>query len=456
LAVGPVGAKCQESKNRISQVFRKKRRRRRARRIRLDQSARVRSIALLLAFPFLAACSSHSGGPHATAGAATAATPGPDDSGDPGSPLPALPLGTQSRWIVDANGKRFKLASVNWYGAEELDHVVAGLDLRDVHDIARTIRALGFNSVRLPFSNELVETNPSVDPARLAANPALVGLPALDVLDAVIDALAHDGLVVILDDHTSRADWCCSETDGNGLWFQDAYPESSFLADWVTMATRYANQPAVVGVDLRNELRAANGQSPTWGTPAGGDPTLDWHAEAERAGNAVLAVNPELLVVVEGLNYANDLTGPYSLPVELSVPNRLVYSAHDYAFDHSGLTSYAELKTRLGDEWGYILAQGMPYTAPVWVGEFGTCHTSDSCVSGSTGQGLWFSGIREYLTEADIDWSYWAFNGTEASGTGRTLGAEETYGVLDRTWTQPASATLAGALSAIQAPTQGP
>src|SRR5690349_16112695 len=47
--------------------------------------------------------------------------------GDPGRPLPALPLRTSGRFIVDANGKRFKLASANWYGAEERDFVVAGL-----------------------------------------------------------------------------------------------------------------------------------------------------------------------------------------------------------------------------------------------------------------------------------------------------------------------------------------
>jgi endoglucanase len=378
------------------------------------------------------------------------------DASDPGAPLPALPLQTTSRWIVDAHGKRFKLASVNWYGAEELDHVVAGLDINDLHVIAASIRKLGFNSVRLPLSNEMVELDPVIDPARLSANPSLVGLTALGVLDAVIAALAHEGLVVILDDHVSRADWCCSDTDGNGLWFQTAYPESSWLADWRTLATRYLNQPAVVGVDLRNELRPANGQTPTWGVPSGGDATLDWHAAAERGGNAVLGVNAALLVFVEGLNYANDLTGAYSLPVQLAVANRLVYSAHDYSFDHSGLTSASALDTTLGDNWGYLLGQGQPYTAPVWVGEFGTCHTSDTCVDDTSGQGFWFNAFTQYLAGADIDWSYWALNGTEARGTGRTLGAEETYGVLNLTWSAPASATLESALVAIAPATQGP
>jgi endoglucanase len=46
-----------------------------------------------------------------------------------------------------------------------------------------------------------------------------------------------------------------------------------------------------VGADLRNELRSGA----TWG---GSDPKLDWHAAAERGGNAVLGVNPLLLIMV--------------------------------------------------------------------------------------------------------------------------------------------------------------
>lgn len=383
----------------------------------------------------------------------------PTDAG--GAPLPALPLQVSGRWIVDANGKRFKLAAVNWYGAEEEDFVVAGLDKLPLATIAHEIRALGFNAVRVPWSNQMFESDPPIGAPLLSANPGLQGKTALGVLDAVIGALAHEGIVVILDDHTSDANWCCSDTDGDGLWYTPKYPETSWIADWRAIIARYASQPAVVGADLRNEPRkvcpctdgGCTCQVATWG---GSDPNVDWHAAAQRGGNAVLGANSKLLVFVEGVSYANDLTGVYSLPVSLSVPNRLVYEAHDYAWDHSGLQSAAQLHTVLGNWWGYILAQGKSYTAPVWVGEFGTCHASASCVTGSTGQGLWFSALGQYLTGADIDWSYWALNGTEARGSGRTYGAEETYGVLDTAWSAPALSNLTAALQAIQPATQGP
>ncbi len=412
------------------------------------------------------------GGAGADASAGAGADADADAGADadvPGAALPALPLRTSSRWIVDANGQRFKLASVNWYGAESKDYVVAGLDRQDLASIAKSIRTMGFNSVRLPWSNEMVETDPPIDAARLAKNPALVGEHALAVLDAVVDALAQQGLVVILDNHRSDADWCCDVAHDDGLWHTSDYPESKWLADWRGIVTRYASQPAVVGVDLRNELRPALSagapstctdcgvgcacDTPVWG---GGDSLLDWHAAAERGGNAVLAVNPALLVIVEGLGYALDLTGVYNLPVALGVPDRLVYSAHDYSFSHAAYATYADMKTDLGDRWGYILTQGTSYTAPIWVGEFGTDHTQATSVDDTSGQGFWFESLRTYLVEADIDWCYWALNGTEATGFSRTLGAEETYGVLSTAWDAPALPALLTALQAIQAKTQGP
>jgi hypothetical protein len=81
------------------------------------------------------------------------------------------------------------------------------------------------------------------------------------------------------------------------------------------------------------------------------------------------------------------------------------------------------------------------YTAPVWVGEFGTCHTSPKCVSDSTGQGLWFSAIGSTSPGR-----------TSTGGTGaqRHRGARhrahlrlgETYGVLDVAWSAPACRIL--------------
>ncbi len=373
------------------------------------------------------------------------------------APRPALPLRTEGRWIVDAHGRRFKLAGVNWYGAEQKDFVVGGLDRAPLASIASSIRSMGFNSVRIPWSNEMVETNPRVGLDHLRANPALLGKRALEVLDAVIEALWAEGLVVILDNHMSDADWPNGERDGNGLWWNDRYPEKSWIADWRALARRYRSVPAVVGADLRNEPRPAvladgKRRVPVWGGP---DPEVDWRAAAERCGNAVLEENPDLLIIVEGVNYSSDFSGATER-IPFRVPNRLVWSPHDYSWFHDGLRSHAQLHEDLGRRWGFLLVQGKPWTAPVWVGEFGTSHETQDHVYAESGPGLWCAGFRAYLHAADIDWCYWALNGTQSRGATRTFGAEETFGVLDREWKAAALPRHLDAFRSLEPATSGP
>ncbi|MCA1663307.1 MAG: glycoside hydrolase family 5 protein [Myxococcales bacterium] len=430
-------------------------------------TARGAAKTLLLALALVAGCDDDSApallefGMPADFAARDLALPTDNSDGAAARPLPPLPLRTSGRFIVDAAGKRFKLAAVNWYGAEEIDHVVAGLDRQPLELLARAIADAGFNAMRLPWSNELIELDPVVGDATVAANPSLRGKHAMEVFDAVAAALGRQGLVVILDNHTSAAGWCCTLTDGNTLWYNNAYPEASWLADWRAIVTRYLGEPAVVAADLRNEPRGMA----AWG---GSDPAVDWRAAAMRGGNAVLGVNPRLLVMVEGINYSLDFTGIHDAAtgITLAVANRLVWSPHDYGFDHNDIVSYdttePALKTELGNKWGFLLVQGQPYSAPLWVGEFGTCNTADSCVdyADNTKNGFWFAGVRRYLHDADIDWAYWPWNGTEANGAptapGRHVGDAETYGVLNASWTGPALPSLLTSLQALQPATQGP
>ena len=354
---------------------------------------------------------------------------------------PAVPLHTSGRFIVDSNGTRVHLAGVNWYGAESSDYVVAGLQTATLQSIVQQIKSMGFNVVRLPWSNQLYESNPVVPSYALAANTSMQGENALTVLDQVIAALTNAGIMVILDNHNSNAEWCCSTTDGNSLWYNAQYPQANWIADWQGMAQRYQSNPMVIGVDLRNEPRSPA----TWG----GTAANDWHAAAVLGGNAVLGVNPHLLVLVEGINYATDLTGIANLPVQLSVPNQLVYEAHNYGFDYSGLTGYTDYSNQATTKWGYLATGSNPQ--PLWVGEFGTCNGSATCInSGSNGDlGFWFNMITAYFKQNGIDWTYWAVNGTQSTGSGRTYGAAESYGVLNSSWNGGANGALTARLQSM-------
>ncbi len=236
-----------------------------------------------------------------------------------------FPLHTSGVHIVDVNGNRVRLTGVNWYGAEGTDYVVTGLQYNTLPNIARLIRQMGFNVVRLPWSNQLYESNPVISNSVLTANPGLQGLTALQIMDKVIDALGAEGLMVIIDNHDSTACGGC-KADANQLWYNSSYPETAWISDWEGMASRYASKPWVIGADLRNELRG----SASWpGTGSACSPGTDWNTAAERGGNAILGVNSNLLIFVEGLANAGDLSSAGSIPVSLSVANRLVYEVHD-------------------------------------------------------------------------------------------------------------------------------
>jgi endoglucanase len=396
--------------------------------------------------------------------------------------LPALPLHVRGRSVVDPHGHRVKLAGVNWYGAEGLDRVPAGLQCQSIDAVAAHIAADGFNVVRLPWATSTwVGAAPSVPPVAVAANPQLRGVDARGVFDAVIAGLARHGLMVILDNHVTRADWCCSGTDGNALWWEGYDPRhpphwsrmsarartAYFLAGhrqwlraWRAVAARYGArgshpQRAVVGADLRNEPRIdwTLGIRPAWTTrnvPA----WQDWPRAAEQGGNTVLRANPRLVVAVEGLKYATDLRGAAQRPIRLRRAHHRIYSAHDYPFFHAATISYAALHARLGERWGYLLARGHRWTAPVWVGEFGACHPDGP----SCGDGAWFGAFTRYLRDGDIDFAYWSVNGTGARGGGepstctqtpRFPGCDEGYGISDVSWARDVSPALSVALRSL-------
>ena len=100
-----------------------------------------------------------------------------------------MPLSTLGRFVVDAHGRRVRLAGVNWYGFHEDLGVAPGLEHTDRRALARLIAGLGFNSVRLPFSLWMTEQTTPVPDQYLAANPDLAGATPMQVYDACVQAL---------------------------------------------------------------------------------------------------------------------------------------------------------------------------------------------------------------------------------------------------------------------------
>lgn len=398
----------------------------------------------------------------------------------PPSRPPALGFGywhTAGPTIEDALNRPVRIAAVTWFGAESTTWVPGGLDFQPYTRIMDLTKRLGFNTIRLTFSNEMVERDPVVTRG-VAANPAFKGKRALNVFDAIVSYAGKIGLKIILDDQrsvaapTSRAHPNKVSNLNEPLWYTKRYPANAWLRDWKTLANRYLGNTTVIGFDLRNEphtggpgpwtLKAYLHQGATWGPYQGVDnPASDWRLAAEKAGNAILKINASLLIFVEGVQlypqarpsgeesvtvdqygvnsywWGGILRQVKQYPVVLDESGQLVYSPHEYGpikttypwFTHM---TYRSLAAVLDSQWGFIpQTTKTVYRAPVFLGETGTCTNLPTCISRQLpgDQATWLHLLVRYLVlHPYVGWSLWTLNGTNA------LDSPVTDGLLNRYW----------------------
>lgn len=67
------------------------------------------------------------------------------------------------------------------------------------------------NCIRLTYSMQLFYSNNVVPDKYLTANPELKGKRAMEIFDITVQTLTDVGLMVILNNHTSSSQWCCSD-----------------------------------------------------------------------------------------------------------------------------------------------------------------------------------------------------------------------------------------------------
>lgn len=116
----------------------------------------------------------------------------------------------------------------SWFGSDSKDYVVGGLQAERLATLVQEMKDLGFNTVRLLRSNELYERNP-VGKYALTANPDMEGETGPAILDEVMAALAQAGILVILNNHSSDAEWCCKNDANSKSWFFDKAIRSSLV-----------------------------------------------------------------------------------------------------------------------------------------------------------------------------------------------------------------------------------
>lgn len=280
-------------------------------------------------------------GTHRCAGACDAASVSPgntrevaqDSSATALVPLSDLPLVVKGSRVVGRSETTYQLACVNWYGAHMEMLVNNGLNVKGLDEIARFIVQLkAFNCVRLPYSLDSLNMSNEEIPDRfstLCHNPELQAATPLEIFDATVKALTDAGLLVVLNNHVFRRGWCCSFDDGEGLWYNEDFDESVWLHHLGFMSGRYKDNPRVVGFDIRNEIRSTAHAVPSWGT---GQLESDWALAAAKGSRRVLQEDPDMLVIVSGLEYSMYLCRVPSYPLHLQpeFQSHIIYTSHEY------------------------------------------------------------------------------------------------------------------------------
>ncbi|MDE6593388.1 MAG: cellulase family glycosylhydrolase [Oscillospiraceae bacterium] len=366
-----------------------------------------------------------------------------NSTGD-GTPPPApvyakdVPEPTTDDWlsvkgnkIVDKDGREVWLTGINWFGYNTGTNTFDGLWACDLNTSLAAIADHGFNLLRIPISAELVNNwaagnYPNAN-FNQATNSYLVGMNSLEIFDYVIGQCRANGIKIMMDIHSAKTD---SMGHMKNVWYEGNVTEQDYLDALSWLAARYKNDDTIIAYDLKNEPHGKANETPRakWDGSKDSD---NWKYIAEKAANAVLSKNPNVLVMVEGIEiyprdiksngdfsstnpgdyystwWGGNLRGVKDNPVNLGkYQNKLVYSPHDYGPAvyqqewFKGDYTYDSLKKDAwNDNWLYIHDNG---TAPLLIGEWGGFMTQPNL--------KWMTYLRQLIKEKKLNHTFWCFN----------------------------------------------
>ncbi len=357
--------------------------------------------------------------------------------------------------LYDMNGNEVWLTGANWFGFNCSENCVHYLWSADVDDVLRETADRGINIIRFPIATELIvswmEGSPNpVSSVSANKDPAFTINPdfceddgktlknSMEIFDIIIQKCKKYGIKAFIDIHSPH-------TDNSGhnyeLWYGKAGVTTDVWIDsLVWLADKYKNDDTLLAFDLKNEPHG-KGQD---GTKAakwdGSTDENNWAYAATKCAEAILDVNPNALILVEGVEQSlkNPESGYWGMPDSLTnspyygawwggnfrgareypiVPkqgtSQIVYSPHDYGpsvyaqtwFDKD-FTEQTLLDDYWYDTWAWINAEDF---APELIGEWGGHMTGDNL--------KWMLLLRDYMIKNHINHTFWCLN-TNSGDTG--------------------------------------
>ena len=226
----------------------------------------------------------------------------------PPPPLEPTPPPNDDDWlhvegnlIKDSKGNTVYLTGINWFGFEtDGANGFYGLNKCNLEDSLDLMANLGFNLLRIPISAEIIlewKSGTYVETSFVSTyeNPRLDGMSSLDILDYTVNHMKKNGMKVMFDMHGATKD-----SYQDNLWYNKDVTMEDFIDAWKWLTERYKDDDTVIAMDLKNEPHGkfSGPNIAKWDDSE--DPN-NWKRAAEIIAEEVLAINPNLLIVVEGV-----------------------------------------------------------------------------------------------------------------------------------------------------------
>ena len=392
--------------------------------------------------------------------------------------------------LYDKDGNQVWLTGANWFGMNCTENFPHGLWSADADELLSSVADHGINIIRFPISTELllswmngepykpVGLTASNDPYYMF-NPDFCDenggtMDSMGIFDVLMKKCKKYGIKALIDIHSPA-----SHNSGHNynLWY---YEPSAADADnmaansktgeeitydmWIEsvtwLAEKYKNDDTIIAYDLKNEPHGKRGYNGTTCPTdiAKWDDSEDlnnWAFAATECGNSILDVNPNALILIEGVEqypktekgytydtadiwqasadvspwygawWGGNLRGVKDYPIDFGSKSRnsqIVYSPHDYGpsvynqtwFDKD-FTTQTLLDDYWYDTWAYINDQDI---APLLIGEWG------GHMDGEKNQ-KWMELLRDYMIDNHINHTFWCLNPNSG----------DTGGLLDSSFT---------------------
>lgn len=356
--------------------------------------------------------------------------------------------------IVDMYGNPVWLTGCNWFGYNVGSQVFDGVWSQNMHDMLRQIADHGFNLLRVPMSTELLlqwkngDPDPATPKVNEYSNPELTleGIQggtimySFDIWNQAVAWCRELGIKIMIDIH-------CAETASAGhqvsLWYTDKYSTEDWLEALEWVSDYYKDDDTIIAMDIKNE---PHGTADTPNLMAKWDNSTDlnnWKYAAERGAEAVMKANPNLLVMVEGVEvypkfeegadwtsqnidysrypysyyhhtwWGGNFRGVKDYPLDLGEhQSQLVYSPHDYGplvFEQEWFKKDFNSETLMEDVWRdnwFFLIEDK--TAPLLMGEWGGFIDEEHDPTGDNTK--WLLCLRDLMIENRIHHTFWCFN----------------------------------------------